>query len=104
MHTHTHTHKHTSAHTHTHTSTHTHTHTHTHTGRSAPDAGCPVATVAAIRLSSFAMFAAFDFEPDFFGGIGTKVGAGSGSPQPVAIRVVTGAPKMAPGAGRIFDF
>ncbi len=31
-------------------------------------------------------------------------GRGSGSPQPVAIRVVTGAPKMAPGAGRIRDF
>ena len=33
-----------------------------------------------------------------------RAGRGSGSPQPVAIRVVTGAPKMAPGAGRIFDF
>ena len=32
------------------------------------------------------------------------VGRGSGSPQPVAIGVVTGAPKMAPGAGRIYDF
>jgi hypothetical protein len=31
-------------------------------------------------------------------------GRRSGSPQPVAIRVVTGAPKMAPGAGRICDF
>ncbi len=33
-----------------------------------------------------------------------EFGRGSGSPQPVAIRVVTGAPKMAPGAGRIYDF
>jgi hypothetical protein len=33
-----------------------------------------------------------------------RSGRGSGSPQPVAIRVVTGAPKMAPGAGRIYDF
>jgi hypothetical protein len=31
-------------------------------------------------------------------------GRGSGSPQPVAIGVVTGAPKIAPGAGRIYDF
>ena len=56
------------------------------------------ALVAPLEAAAVAMGQSFEKLPPY------SPGRRSGSPQPVAIRVVTGAPKMAPGAGRIFDF